>query len=136
VAFDVTRPSDGEAIAISGFPLYGVEMNTVGVALASAWDTDKRQSEPLRGSVDSYVAGAHINSGDGGSPVYSVRTGAVPGLCDSFTTDLVSMRNPNHGPAIVNGNKLEYNSGLANVVPAKYLVRLLDKNKVKWSGAH
>ena len=73
-----------------------------------------------------------VNQGDSGGPVYSVTTGTVIGLCDSFATALVSVHDPNHAPAIVDGKELEYNSGLANVIPAKYLVQLLDKNHVKW----
>jgi S1-C subfamily serine protease len=44
VIFDVARPAEGEAIAISGFPLYGLAMKTNSGTVASSWETDKRQS--------------------------------------------------------------------------------------------
>jgi hypothetical protein len=132
VMFDVARPAEGEGVAISGFPLYGLTMKTNSGTAASSWETDKRQSGPQRWLVDSYVTDVQVNPGDSGGPVYSVTTGAVIGLCDSFTTALVSVHDQDHAPAIVDGKELEYNSGLANVIFSKYLVQLLDKNKVKW----
>ena len=132
VMFDVARPAEGEGVAISGFPLYGLAMKTNSGTVASSWETDKRQSGPQLGLVDSYVTDVQVNPGDSGGPVYSVTTGAVIGLCDSFDIALVSQSDPSHSPVVINGKNLEYNSGLANVIPAKYLVQLLDKNKVKW----
>ena len=73
-----------------------------------------------------------VNHGDSGGPVYSIKTGAVIGLCDSFDPALVTDTDKNL-VTTANGKTLEYNSGLANVVPAKYIVQLLDKNKIRWS---
>jgi len=123
--FDVARPSEGEAIAISGFPLYELAMKTNSGTVASSWATDKRQNAtPL---VDSYVTDIQVNQGDSGAPVYSIAKGAVIGLCDSFTPALVSVHDQDHAPATVDGKELEYNSGLANVIPAKYLVQLITR---------
>lgn len=91
VIFDVARPEEGERIAISGFPLLGLAMKTNSGTVASSWETDKNQSGPQRGLVDSYVTDVQVNPGDSGGPVYSVTTGAVIGLCHSFTTALVSV---------------------------------------------
>jgi S1-C subfamily serine protease len=85
ILFDVARPREGEAVAVSGFPLSELAMKTNSGTIASSWATDKNQRPGVL--VDSYVTDMRVNPGDSGAPVYSVASGAVIGICDSFDVD-------------------------------------------------
>src|ERR1700692_508035 len=127
--FDTKRPAEGEAIAVSGYPLDSGAMKTNSGTIASSWATDKNQKPG--DLVDSYVTDMRVNHGDSGGPVNLVKTGAVMGLCNSFV--LTAVTDENQDVVVTSARKrLVYNSGLANVVPAKYIVQILDKNNVKW----
>ncbi len=128
-SFSLARPQDGEAIAVSGYPLRSRVLVTTSGHLASSWEYEIEEVH-VPGApewftridiADFYLADMHANPGNSGGPVYSVKHGQVIGVCVSFQ------------PAPVVGNpSLSYNSGLSNVVPIRYSVDLLKKHSLRW----
>lgn len=123
--FSTSRPDEGEPIAVSGYPLSSPVLITTSGAIASSWVLEQRDlpSGAPRLSVphvsDAYLADMHVNHGNSGGPVFSVPDGAVIGVCVSVVPD-----------SLGNG---WYNSGLSLMVPAKYVLELLNKNHVRWA---
>jgi S1-C subfamily serine protease len=132
------RPHDGEHVAVSGYPLSGTVLITTSGSVASAWAYTTEQVHPpnappgfmMPNEIDSYLVDMHVNHGNSGGPVYSAENGAVIGICVSF----------NLAPVEHNGNNtnstdqsLSFNSGLANVVPARYVIDLLKKRSLQWT---
>jgi S1-C subfamily serine protease len=138
------RPRDGEAIAVSGYPLSSPVLVTTSGYLASSWGSDVQEVH-VPGApewltwpelADSYLADVHVNPGNSGGPVYSVRRGQVIGVCVSFALTAVVYSDGSHEPATVGNRPLAYNSGLSNVVPVTYVLALLKKNNLKWTEAN
>jgi len=117
VRFDASRPQEGEPIAVSGYPFSSPVLVTTSGAIASAWEIDRKDLPvgPPEASIthlsDLYLADMHVNPGNSGGPVFSVTDGSVIGVCVATITG----------------------AGLSFVVPAKYVIELLNKNHVKWN---
>jgi S1-C subfamily serine protease len=132
------RPRDGEQIALSGYPLSGTVLITTSGSVASAWGYSTVQVHPpnapagfmVPDTIDFYLVDMHVNHGNSGGPVYSVQNGAVIGICVSFNPAPVEHSGANTNPA---DQTLFVNSGLANVVPARYVIDLLKKRSLKWT---
>jgi S1-C subfamily serine protease len=133
---DMTRPRDGERVAISGYPLGETVLVTNAGIIASSWSmTADEIPNPAWPDVsipemrDTFLADVQTNPGNSGGPVYSVSDGSVIGV-------LVALRLTNviagGSPAMVNGIPLTVDAGVSVVVPAKYVCEMLDRNSVAW----
>jgi S1-C subfamily serine protease len=121
------RPTDGEPIAISGYPLgYPVLITTAG-AIASAWahetveapvndDPEAPEDFTMSEVLDLYVADVQANGGNSGGPAYKVRTGEVIGVC--IQTQLAPTHNPEDPEGIP---ELWADAGLTVIRPARYV---------------
>jgi len=134
------RPRDGEAIAISGYPLSSTVLVTTSGNLASSWSYEIQDIQ-VPGApawfrqpdvADSYLADVRVNGGNSGGPVYSVKSAKVIGVCVSFHTAPVQYGNGNQERVTIEGRPLSYNSGLSDVVPIRYVIELLKKNNLTW----
>ena len=129
------RDRDGEEIAVSGYPLENVVLITTSghLATAQAFDTEEVPGVPtlrMPNTADSYLADIHINPGNNGGPVYSVDSGRVIGVCVAYDPAPVVFGDRGHESVKVNNRPIDYNSGLAVVVPVRYVIDLLKKNKL------
>src|SRR6266852_1931270 len=134
------RPRDGEAVAVSGYPLSSTVLVTTSGNLASSWSYEIQEiqvpSAPawfrMPDVADSYLADVRVNGGNSGGPVYSVESSRVIGVCVSFHTAPVQYGNGNQEPVTIGGRPLLYNSGLSDVVPIRYVIDMLKKHNLKW----
>jgi S1-C subfamily serine protease len=130
------RPRDGERIAVSGYPLSNTVLITTSGYLASSWSEETEEIQipgapanfRMPDTIDMYLADMHVNPGNSGGPVYSVEHSAVIGVCVSYQTAPVT--GSNVGPG---AQSLFFNSGLANIVPVRYVIDLLKKHNLKWT---
>jgi hypothetical protein len=137
---DSERPADGLAVATSGYPLANPSMVTSSGIIASGWLTDDDAAQLLRrdnpgapSHVVRYLADMEVNGGNSGGPVYSVDTVAVIGVCVATQSALVTGKGGN--PVVAEGSPLFYSSGLTVVVPARYVISLLERNGLAWGQA-
>lgn len=139
VSFASQRPDDGEPVAISGYP-FGNFLLTNSGSMASSWNFSKADLVPSRDGKqlmldfnDVYLADLKVNFGDSGSPVYLAENGLVIGMCVAFTpTPVVYKVGTETKVAKQDGQLLMVNSGIAQVIPAKYITDLLKKNRIHW----
>ena len=107
---------EGDPIFISGYPLnFGALITTSG-SIASSEPT--AEGHTLK---DVYWADIHANHGNSGGPVFSMKTGKVIGIQAAIS--LTQVENDA-------SRKLAYNSGIAYIIPIKYAVNLLKKNRI------
>jgi len=135
------RPREGESVAISGYPLGKNILVTTSGTIASAWDSDWKDIHPpgaqpwvvVHDIADSYLADVHVNGGNSGGPAYSVADGRILGVCVSFAASPVQyLDEEGQQPVVIDNRHIFYNSGLASVVPIKYVIALLQGHGVKW----
>jgi S1-C subfamily serine protease len=134
------RPQDGEAIAVSGYPLRSTVLVTTSGNLASSWSYEVQEIQIPGAPVgfrkpdvaDSYLADVRVNGGNSGGPVYSVESARVIGVCVSSPAVSVQYGNGDQEPVTIGGRPLLYNSGLSNVVPIGYVIDMLRKHNLKW----
>jgi S1-C subfamily serine protease len=124
------RPVDGEAVAVSGYPLNEPVLITTSGHVASAWASETVQVRP-RGApagfempkmLDRYLVDVEVNPGNSGGPVYRVEDAGIIGV--AISTKAAPVRGRVNDPAV-------YGVGLAHVVPAQYVVDLLNKHGVR-----
>jgi S1-C subfamily serine protease len=128
----VTRPRDGDAIAISGYPFNHSYLITASGIVASAWPMiiGLRRGEPE--PRDIYLADVQTNPGHSGAPVYSTVDGGIIGMHVSNRLRPVLGAN---GPAQIDDMALEADAGLAVVIPARYIAQMLDEHGIAWTAA-
>ena len=131
VVLNVDRPEDGVAIGISGYPLNQSVLVTNGGFMATSWAFDL---QGLRSPetpefyrrldiADSYLADINVNPGNSGGPVYLASDGSVIGICVAYLP--TNVRDAKGSPM-----NYYYNTGLAIVVPSRYVCDLLEKHLV------
>ena len=129
VILNLDRPEDGVAIGISGYPLNQSVLVTNGGFMATSWAFELQELK-LPGTpefyrkldiADSYLADINVNPGNSGGPVYLASDGSVIGVCVGYLPTTV--RDDKGGVT-----NYHYNTGLAVVVPSRYVSDLL-KNK-------
>jgi len=131
VILNLDRPEDGVAIGISGYPLNQSVLVTNGGFMATSWAFDLQELK-LQGTpkfyrkldiADSYLADINVNPGNSGGPVYLASDGSVIGVCVAYLP--TNVRDDKGG--ITN---YYYNTGLAIVVPSRYVSDLLRRHTV------
>lgn len=133
------RPQDGSVIGISGYPFEKTVLITNTGILATSWDyetnitharyTGFNASKPL--VLDRYIGDVEVNPGNSGGPAYLIDNASVIGVCVSYRGSNVFVDDGK--PAEILGRYLYYSSGLTTIIPSRYIVELLDRNKVSWS---
>src|SRR5258708_10569953 len=134
-----TRPRDGEAIAVSGYPLNQTVLITTSGNLASSWAYDSVPAQVpgappgfvVPDTADFYIGDMHVNPGNSGGPAFSVEQGKGIGVCVGYDMAPVVYSDGHHQPASVGNRPLFSNSGLAVVIPVRYVIDLLKKHNLK-----
>jgi S1-C subfamily serine protease len=131
VTLNNDRPEDGVAIGISGYPVNQSVLVTNGGFIATSWAFDLQglKSPETPGLyrkldvADSYLADVNVNPGNSGGPVYLASDGSVIGICVGYLPTNVTD---------TKGNPMDryYNTGLAVVVPSRYVHNLLERHAV------
>jgi len=130
VSLNPSRPEDGVAIGISGYPLNQSVLVSNGGIISTSWAFDLQELESpgtpefyrKLNIADSYLADVNVNPGNSGGPVYLANDGSVIGVCVAFLPT-----NIEDDKGSVN---YYYNSGLAVVVPSCYVCDLLIKHNM------
>src|ERR1017187_778218 len=139
---DMRTPRAGEQVFTIGFPLFNRILITTSGRIASA-DAYSSADSPTHAIDDLYLADIHVNPGNSGGPALSPdRPGAI-GIVVQYQSAPVhfSDGSPSNAYGVSPGpnntmtaRELAANSGLAVIVPAKYIAELLTANKIKFSG--
>jgi S1-C subfamily serine protease len=152
---DPTRPREGSAVAVSGYPFAMNSLVTNSGCIASAFfpsfaedpDADVREPQPQAddagtrvrqeetsfegpGPAERYLADLEVNGGNSGGPVYLVETATVIGVCVATRSAPVTRAG---APVVLDGQVLAYSSGLTVVIPSPYVKAMLDDDRVSSS---
>jgi S1-C subfamily serine protease len=128
-------PQEGDSALVSGYPLSIPTLVTQRGMVASESFAEIRTQPPnaptgflMTEVEDLILLDALVNPGNSGGPVYLTGTDYVFGICQGYRNSPLFT---NQG-AVVNTSEgaLVQNSGLATVIPIKYAIALLEKNKV------
>jgi S1-C subfamily serine protease len=118
-------PDEGSLVLISGYPLYIPSLVTQTGIIASNTFFEFKREGTMNKPVDYFLLDATLNPGNSGSPVYLPHTGEIVGVVDAYRG----------APVIENGSQsrsLSQNSGIAMIIPTRYVIELLKKNNVTW----
>jgi S1-C subfamily serine protease len=134
------RPQDGDAIALSGYPLSNPVLITKGGWVATSWSYDRALKQvpgappgfvfPYIGD-DTYLADIEVNPGNSGGPVYLVSNAKVIGMAVAMQRTSVTVTDEEGKEIPIKGPRFWYSSGLTVVTPARYIDDLLKKNGIK-----
>lgn len=124
---DPGRPSDGTAVAVSGFPLDQPVLITTAGHVASAWAADVASDPSLDEGddyapdiADRFILDVQTNTGNSGGPAFELEGGAVIGvLINNLLTNLVG----EHTLLGVNANRGE-------LTPARFVIELMEQHGV------
>jgi S1-C subfamily serine protease len=131
---DQSLPPEGQTVLVSGYPLSSPTLVTQKGMVASETYTVVHTQPPnaptglLSTEVeDTILLDAVVNPGNSGGPVYLPGEHAVIGICDAY--ELSPIFTTQRPLTVVPG--VGQNSGLAVVIPIKYAIALLQKNKIE-----
>jgi S1-C subfamily serine protease len=131
---DQSLPPEGQTVLVSGYPLSIPTLVTQKGMIASETFTVVQMQRPnapaglLSTEVeDTILLDAVVNPGNSGGPVYLPGEHAVIGICDAY--ELSPIFTTQRPQTVVPG--VGQNSGLAVVIPIKYAIALLQKNKIE-----
>lgn len=128
---DPHKLRDGEPVFTSGYPLdQSILMTTSGYIASS----DPTKYDQATGSVqDIYWADMHVNPGNSGGPLFSLKSGEIIGMVVQFLGAPVEFSDGTQGrangiekitdPLIV--HSLVFNSGLSVVLSSKHIIEFL-----------
>jgi S1-C subfamily serine protease len=131
---DQSLPAEGQTVLVSGYPLsiptFVTQKGMIASESCSAEQTQRLSA--AAGSLgpeveDSILLDAVVNPGISGGPVYLPGEHSVIGICEAYEPSPVfTAQRPQ---TVVPG--VGQNSGLAVVIPIKYAIALLQKNKIE-----
>ena len=136
---DSSRPRDGDAVGVSGYPLDQPVLVTNAGWMATSWSFEIAEA-PVPGApqllptpyiADTFLADLEANPGNSGGPVYLIESASVIGVCVGSMPSPVWDQDGN--PARTDTQELFYSSGLTVVVPVRYVIDLLSKYGLSWS---
>ena len=115
---------DGDQIAVTGYPFaMPIRVTNAG------WIASSLAYSGAPNGVDYLLGDVQINKGNSGGPAYLAGTGTIIGVVSASRLAAVVDR------ATERRASLFYNSGLAVIVPSKYVVEMLDEHGVNWGGS-
>jgi S1-C subfamily serine protease len=129
---------DGDPVFTSGYPLTNSTLVTTSGYIASSAPIGV--NEQTGKFEDAYWADIHVNPGNSGGPAFSLESGAVLGMILSYQNAPVFL-DDGHSPACFPWQApnqpavsrcLEFNSGIAGIMPVEFIRRLLHTNKVEF----
>ena len=131
---DPARPSDGTAIAVSGYPLSSAVLVSTSGHVASSWGFEVKEVELPNAPAgfrmpqvsDAYIGDVEVNPGNSGGPVYRVEDGVVIGVCVAVRTA------PVLDPSGQSAQNLAFTTGLSVIVPVRYVIDALEKVGMSW----
>lgn len=140
------RPTEGAQLIVAGYPFENPSLIVNSGYLASAWGVEYRTPpQPANATVldyfnsriasDFYYADIRTNRGNSGGPVFSIDDNGVIGVCAKYVLESVLIKDGTGEPTPMELDKdskraLYYNAGIAWIIPASYVIKLLEKNKV------
>jgi S1-C subfamily serine protease len=128
-------PGDGSEVLISGFPFKQPSLVTQRGMVASWIEReDVPLLDPWPEHSDIILIDGIVNHGNSGGPVYLANSAEVVGVAEAFFPATSDIYTNEAQPKKVAAVTLS-NSGLSVVIPAKYVIALLDKYKVSATGA-
>lgn len=104
---------EGDAIAVSGYPLSEPSLVTTAGHIASNWTLADHQYERYLGDIT-------VNGGNSGGPVYRLQTGKVVGVAVAYKPA------PSHDWQSGEVSKYAHNSGLTLIVPSSAVRELIN----------
>ena len=134
-----SRPRDGDAVGVSGYPLRQTVLVTNAGWMATSWSFEIAEAA-VPGApqlfrtpdiADTFLADLEANPGNSGGPVYLIESASVIGVCVGSMPSPVWDQDGN--PARTDTQELFYSSGLTVVVPVRYVIDLLSKYGLSWS---
>lgn len=128
-------PEEGTSVAISGYPLNSPTLITQqGIVSSTLYPFEIRKSGnewPIK-IIYSFSVDVDINPGNSGGPVYLANSGEVVGIASATWLSPIEVRDAQGSPSRIQGIQLFQKSGLSKVVPAREVIKLLDKNNIPW----
>jgi len=141
VRLEAELPPEGKELLVSGYPLTVPTLVTQQGTVASLSFTSIEIERPgappwfkIPEVADLIFADIVVNPGNSGGPFYLSDTGNVVGICHGNLPSPVRLQNGGIVQMQIGGSSqtLMQNSGLAIVLPIKYGIALLDKNKISY----
>lgn len=134
-------PAEGKELLVSGYPLdvptLVTQRGTVASVSFQSIEIERPGAPPwfkIPEVADLILADIVTNPGNSGGPFYLSDTGNVIGICHGNVPSPVRLQDGSIVQIPVAGSAqiLMQNSGLAVVLPIKYAIALLDKNKISY----
>ncbi len=134
-------PPEGKELLVSGYPVpvptLVTQRGTVASLSFTTIEIEKPGAPPwfkIPEVADLIFADIVVNPGNSGGPFYLSDTGNVIGICHGNLNSPVHLQDGSVVQMQVGGRSqtLVQNSGLAVVLPIKYAIALLDKNKISY----
>lgn len=130
--FELRRPLEGAAIAVSGYPLSSATLITNAGVISSSWNLAENDEgtvfEEPGVPVEQYLADISVNPGNSGGPAYRASDGRVVGVCAAIRLAPLS----NVSPYV---SHLRQNAGLCEIIPIRYGLGLLKAWSTQSGGA-
>jgi S1-C subfamily serine protease len=131
----------GRSVAVSGYPLFSSPLMLTQSGLVAGIDylTNDVNGVPVKGLPIEWLAiDVSAHPGNSGGPVYETQTGAVIGICRSRWF-LPATWGSNGQPVTIAKDKTDdsvlVQAGVTMVIPIKYAIELLNKDKVSYTAA-
>lgn len=135
---DANIPEEGTEVMVSGYPLSLALVTQQGIVASKSFRYEIGVSAPTARESDLIFLDIQLNHGNSGGPVYLANSGKVVGVAEGFEPAPIESSQTKQPIAIPNPGVpggIEFamaNSGLAFMIPAKYVVALLEKNHVRF----
>lgn len=116
----------GEEVAVAGFPLQTPYL------VAQSGIVSATPIIPVSGTPneeEQVLVDIMVNPGNSGGPAFLAKNGKVIGVCRAHRTSSVRTETLEQTP-------LRQNAGIGLITPAKFLIQLLERHRVKWQSRY